>query len=90
MCYFLEKIKNLLRFTLEKITCCAKTCPEEKIPAPPPPGYQIVCPLYKSASASSPTCTCMLVSTLLKRKLADDCEISLQMPFPHNLYYLLV
>ena len=39
MCYFFQKIKNLLQFTFEKITCCAKrekkiTCREEKSQPP--------------------------------------------------------
>ena len=38
---FFQKIKNLLQFTLEKITCCAKreekiTCRMEKSQPPPP------------------------------------------------------
>ena len=39
MCYFVTKIKNLLQFTFEKITCCAKsekkiTCRQEKSQPP--------------------------------------------------------
>ena len=43
---FFQKIKNLLQFTFEKKTCCAKrekkiTCREE---TSQPPGYQMVRP----------------------------------------------
>ena len=48
MCYFSPKIKNLLWFSFEKITCCAKRekkiiCREEN--PSPPTGYQMVRPL---------------------------------------------
>ena len=47
LCNFFKKIKNLLQFTFEKITCYEKrekkiTCREEK--SQPPPGYQMVHP----------------------------------------------
>ena len=44
--YYFFKIKNLLQFTFEKITCCAKrekknNLLREKIPAAPPPPLDV-------------------------------------------------
>ena len=70
---FFQKIKNLLQFTFEKITCCAKrekkiTCPEEKS-QPHPPGYQMVCPLAKYyLSTNAFTDRCYLRTCCAKRE----------------------